>query len=73
MDFRIETYAVTGLPVIEVWRDGIHIASIYTNNYSDELKIVSRYLDGVTHESGMPPSLTVNFSLEAIERQKEAS
>ena len=61
MDFRIETHKLKGIPVVEVWDDGELIAGIYS--HGSGLKIVSKYLDGVVHESGTPPSTIVNFSM----------
>ena len=68
MEFRIDTHQVTGEPMIEVWRDGVFIAGIYS--HPDGIKIVSKYLDGVAHESGMPLGLIVNFSYpDGVERR----
>ena len=60
MEFRITTHMVTGKPMVEVWRDGEFIASIY--DHEDGMRIVSKYLDGVEHEVDMPPSIVIKFS-----------
>ena len=62
MEFRVDTHNLNDTSMVEVWQDGTFIAGIYS--HGDGLKIVSKHLDGVTHESGTPPSLIVNFSLE---------
>ena len=63
MEFRINAHEITGEPMVEGWQNNEYIAGIYS--YGDGLKIVSKHLDGVTHKSGMPPSLIINFSLPA--------
>ncbi len=60
MEFRIATHTVTGKPMVEVWREGEFIASIYV--HEDGLRIVSKYLDGVEHEADVPPSIVIKFS-----------
>lgn len=61
MEFRISEHSLKDTSMIEVWHKGEFIAAIYS--HEDGVKIVSKYLDGVTHESGTPPSTIVNFSL----------
>jgi len=60
MEFRITTHTVTGKPMVEVWKDGEFIAGIYV--HEDGIRIVSKYLDGVEHETDMPPSVVIKFS-----------
>jgi len=60
MEFRIATHTLTGKPMVEVWKTGEFIASIYA--HEDGLRIVSKYLDGVEHEVAMPPSIVVKFT-----------
>ena len=50
----------TGKPMVEVWREEEFIAGIYV--HEDGLLIVSNYLDGVEHETDMPPSIVIKFS-----------
>ena len=59
MEFRTTTDK-EGKPVVEVWKGGEFIASIY--GHEDGMRIVSKYLDGVEHEAGMPPSIVIKFS-----------
>ena len=60
MEFRISANALTGRPMVEVWKDDKFIASIYA--HEDGMQIVSKYLDGVEHEAGTPPSMVIKFS-----------
>ena len=60
MEFRITTNTVTGKPMVEVWQDGVFLASIY--GHEDGMRIVSKYLDGVEHEAVTPPSIIIKFS-----------
>ncbi|MBA7538226.1 hypothetical protein ES705_30500 [subsurface metagenome] len=60
MEFRTKTDTTTGKPMVEVWLEGEFIASIYV--HEDGIRIVSKYLDGVEHEAGMPPSVVIKFS-----------
>ena len=60
MEFRITTHTVTGKPMVEVWRNGEFIAGIYA--HEDGMRIVSKYLAGVEHETDMPPSIVIKFS-----------
>jgi len=60
MEFRVGTHTETGKPMVEAWREGEFIASIYF--HEDGLRIVSKYLDGVEHETDMPPSVVIKFS-----------
>ena len=60
MEFRIGTHTVTGKPMVEVWKDGLFIAYIY--GHEDGMRLVSKYLDGVEHEAGIPPSMVIRFT-----------
>lgn len=60
MEFRVGTHNVTGKPMVEVWQDGVFLASIYV--HEDGLRIVSKHLDGVEHEVGMPPAMVIRFT-----------
>ena len=60
MEFRISSHAITGKPMVEVWREEEFIAGIYV--HEDGLRIASKYLDGVEHETDMPPSVVIKFS-----------
>jgi len=61
MEFRLATHLQTGKPMVEVWKDGSFIASIYSHD--DGLRIVSKYLDGVEHEPVFPPSTVIKLSI----------
>lgn len=60
MQFRVGTQLGKGKPMVEVWQDGKFIAGIHTHD--DGLRIVSDHLDGVQHETGLPPALVVKLS-----------
>ena len=60
MEFRVATDTVTGKPMVEVWKGGEFIASIYADEGG--MRMVSKYLDGVEHEATMPPSIVIKFS-----------
>ena len=60
MYFRIKTDTVTGEPMVEVWREEEFIAGIYA--HEDGLRIVSKYLDGVEHETDLPPSIVIKLA-----------
>ncbi|GAJ23365.1 unnamed protein product, partial [marine sediment metagenome] len=49
IEFRVSTDTLTQKPMVEVWKDGLSIASIY--GHDDGLQVVSKYLDGVEHEA----------------------
>ena len=46
--------------MVEFWRDGVFVAGIYP--HEDGLRIVSKYMDGVEHEPGYPPSVVMHLS-----------
>ncbi len=60
MEFRLGTDTAAGRIMVEVWRDGTFVAGIY--KHDDGIKIVSKYLDGLEHDSGYPPAVVVHFS-----------
>lgn len=60
MDFKIDTHTETGKPMVEAWKDGKFVAGIY--GHDDGIRIVSKYLDGLKHESAYPPSVIVTFT-----------
>ena len=60
MEFRIKIDPVTGKPMVEVWREEEFTAGIYV--HEDGLRIVSNYLDGVEHETDMPPSIVIKLA-----------
>jgi len=61
IEFRLSTNTLTEKPMIEVWKDGECIASIY--GHDDGMRIVSTYLDGVDHELGFPPAVVIKLSM----------
>lgn len=60
MEFRVATHMGSGKPMAELWKNGQFIAGIYP--HQDGLRIVSKYLDGVEHQPGYPPSVAIRFS-----------
>ena len=60
MEFRLSTNTITQKPMVEAWKDGEFIASIY--GHDDGLRVISKYLDGVEHEAVIPPSVVIRFS-----------
>jgi len=61
MEFRVSEHTMTQKPMVEVWKDGEFIASIY--GHDDGLRVVSKYLDGVEHEVDVPPSIVIKLSI----------
>ena len=49
-----------GKMMVEFWRDGQFIAGIYP--HEDGIRIVSKYLDGVSTDPGYPPAAVVKLS-----------
>ena len=49
-----------GKMMVEYWRDGKFIAGIYP--HEDGIRIVSKYLDGVSEDSSYPPAAVVKLS-----------
>jgi len=60
IEFLIAEHALTGSKMVEVWRDGVFIATIYA--HQNVLQIVSKYLDGIAHEAANPPAVIIKFS-----------
>jgi len=60
MEFRIATHTLTGDDMVEVWRDGEFVGGVYS--HKEGLRIVSKHLNGVKHEVGMPPVVIVKLS-----------
>jgi hypothetical protein len=60
IEFRLSTNTVTEKPMVEAWKGGKFIASIY--GHDDGLRVVSKHLDGVDHEPCYPPALVIHFS-----------
>ncbi len=58
--FVLSTHSISGEPMVEVWRDDTFVASIY--GHEEGVRIVSKYLDGVEHEVGMPPAIVIKLS-----------
>lgn len=48
-DFKVKTHTWTGRPKVEVWRDGVFVATIY--GHEDGLRFVSKYLEFVLPET----------------------
>ena len=60
-EFRVVPHSMLlGKQMVEFWRDGQFVAGIYP--HEDGIRIVSKYLDGVEHEVGMPSSIVIKFS-----------
>ena len=49
-----------GKMMVEYWQDGKFIAGIYP--HEDGIRIVSKYLDGVTTDPSYPPAAIVKLS-----------
>ena len=60
IEFRLSTHSITCEPMVEVWRDNIFIASIY--GHEEGMRVVSKYLDGVTYDSSSPPAIVIKLS-----------
>ncbi|KKL44375.1 hypothetical protein LCGC14_2366330 [marine sediment metagenome] len=60
MELRTATHKETGKPMVEVWQDGVYMASIYV--HEDGFRIVSEHLDGIEHGATSPPSVVIRFS-----------
>lgn len=61
MEFRIGTHIETGKPMVEAWKDGKFVASIY--GHDDGIQIVSKFLDGVEQEVNYPPAVILRLSI----------
>jgi len=59
IEFRLSTNTITQEPIVEIWRNGEFIGSIY--GHSDGLRIFSEYYDGVIHEPTSTPSVFVKL------------
>lgn len=60
IEFRVGTNTETEKPMVEFWNDGKFIAGIY--GHENGVRLVSKYMDGVEHELGYPPSIVIKFS-----------
>ena len=60
MEFLVSEHTMTHKPMVEAWKDGEFIASIY--GHDDGLRVVSKYLDGVDHEPVFPPTIVIKLS-----------
>ncbi|MBA7631310.1 hypothetical protein ES703_38840 [subsurface metagenome] len=49
-----------GKMMVEYWRGKEFVAGIYP--HKDGIRVVSKYLDGVEHESAIPPGVVIKFS-----------
>lgn len=49
-----------GKMMVEYWRDGKFIAGIYP--HEDGIRIVSKYLDGVSTDPSYPPAAVIKLS-----------
>jgi len=61
LEFRIGTHTETGKPVVEAWKNGEFVAAIY--GHGDGIRVVSKYLDGLEHDLGYPPGVTLKLSI----------
>lgn len=60
MTFRLAWHkAKPETQMIECFRDGELVAAIYPHD--DGIRIVSKYIAGVTEESGLPPSAVIKL------------
>ncbi|MBA7593462.1 hypothetical protein ES703_00382 [subsurface metagenome] len=63
-EFRVKPHGILpGNQMVELWREGVFVAGIYP--HEDGIRLVSKYMDGVEHEPGYPPSVIVHLSKEA--------
>ena len=59
--FRLCPHAqLPGKMMVEYWRNGTFIAGIYP--HEDGIRIVSKYLDGVSMDPNYPPAAVVKLS-----------
>ncbi len=58
--FKIKAHSRLPGTMVEVWRDGKFVASIY--GHDGGVRLVSKYLDSVHEETGKPPSLVVKLT-----------
>ncbi len=62
-EFKVVPHSMLlGKQAVECWRDGVFVAGIYP--HQDGIRIVSKYMDGVEHELGYPPSVVMHLSKE---------
>lgn len=63
MEFRVKPHvALPNSLAIEVWRDGVFVAGIYT--HEDGFRIVSKYMTQVEYDDSFPPSAVVHLGKE---------
>ena len=59
IEFRLSTHSMTERSMVEVWRDGIFVASIY--EHEGGVRLVSKYYDGVEHDATYPPAVLIKL------------
>ncbi len=58
--FRVVPHSIVpGAPVVECWRDGQFVATVY--GHEDGLRIVSKYMSLVVKEDETPPAAVVHL------------
>ena len=59
-EFKIAPHSILpGKQMIECWRDGVFVAGIYP--HQDGIRIVSKYLDGVSEDPSIPPAAVIKL------------
>lgn len=59
IEFRLATHSITERSMVEVWRDGIFVASIYA--HEEGVRLVSKHYDGVEHDAIYPPAVLIKL------------
>ncbi len=64
-EFRVKPHGtLPGQQMIEFWRDGQFVAGIYP--HQDGIRVVSKYMTGVSEEAGLPPAAIIFLGKEPV-------
>ncbi|GAH85432.1 unnamed protein product [marine sediment metagenome] len=62
-EFRVVPHSILlGKQMIEFWKDGHFVAGIYP--HQDGIRVVSKYMTGVSEETGSPPAAIILLGSE---------
>ena len=64
-EFRVVPHSMLlGKQMIEFWKDGQFVAGIYP--HQDGIRVVSKYMTGVSEEAGSPPAAIILLGKEPV-------
>lgn len=62
-EFRVCPHlSIIGKEMVEIWRDGVFVAGLYP--HEDGIRVVSKYMKGVSEDKAFPPSAVFHLALE---------